>query len=260
MSLYLFSVTNEGKIIFTKASKKRKRPISSCPQPVPMPTLTLSQSKSIFISAYETAVNSGQSDKIRKYFMQYCDPNNYTMVFDLSVMTEYRANVYREMKGIETSMAYLDACIQSTPDSILIFWQKEVVRHPDGSKEIRTDCHYIGRRVYSVDILQDEESDIEHSQLQNALSGLMSLAGAGQEVLSSDLMDQGHTSAEESDGESRGGRWVPTDNTKILVVAENAAFKRGRRLAEEFVINQKAIMSWFISPDNFITKMKFVVI
>lgn len=254
-------MTNDGKIVFTKAVKKRKRS-NLCPQqPVPMPIpATVTQGKSIFISAYETAVNSGQSDKIRRYFLQYCDPLNYTMIFDLSAMTGHLAKIYREMKGVETSMAYLDACLQSTPDSILIFWQKEVVRHADGSKEIRTDCHYIGKRVYTVDIFQEDACDSEHLQLQSALSGLMSLASPGREVSSSELMDLGHTSAEESDGESVRGRFVATDDTKVLVVGENAAFRRGRRLAQEFVINQKAVMSWFISADNLVTQMKFVVI
>lgn len=236
------------KITCSKAVKKRKRNNGTT-----IPDLS---GRSVFVSAFEVAVNSGEEENLKRYAQQYCHPTNCVLHVDMSALSAVRCMPrFREIRGIDAIVSYLIATHDATPDSIALFWQKGVVKTDDGGKDIETDCHFIGKRIYDVEIVKDDSFDDEHSQLETAIFGLAALAGG-----SSSDSSIGNSRAISSE-ESTKNRCTVTslDSMQMLVAGENVHFRRGERLAHDIEINHKGTWSWHLDSQKKITRMKFVM-
>lgn len=231
------------KIICNKANRKRKRSVSA-----------EQSGRSIIVSAYEEAVNTGEEEPIRKYMEQYCNPTNCVMHIDMTALyPSSPVPIFREIRGIPAIVSYLHIGIQASPDLISLFWQKNVKKHEDGSRDIHCECHVVGKRVYDIEVVKDKSFDQHQEELETAISGLAALA-SGQvdqpppapSVLSSAAMLESPTV-------------TSVETMKMFVADGNVRFRRGSKLRQQVEINHAGTFVWSIDANNKITTMKFAM-
>lgn len=163
--------------------------------------------KSFFVTRLEDAINSGEPERIKKYFAHHCHPNVILQV-DLTATNFSSMNnnspvepVFREIRGINSIVSYFIAILQAIPDTIYLYWQMSH-RHNvtpsglalapglfpgnspspgEGYQVIDADCRIVGRRLYDIDVIiddtaEDEAFHEEQRRLESAISGLTSLS------------------------------------------------------------------------------------
>lgn len=199
------------------------------------------------MSAYEAAVNSGEEEPIRKFLHQFCVPL-CVMHIDMSALSaDPRVPLFRELRGLSTILSYLNMGLQAVPDSVSLFWQKGVTR-TDAGRDIEADCHFLGKKVFDIELVKDATFDSEQSQLETAISGLTALAGGGEAARANEVPEPVAQCSVTS-----------IDSIKMLVAGENVHFRIGSRLGREFEINHKGSFTWHLDGDGKVYRMKFLL-
>jgi hypothetical protein len=241
--------------------------------------------RSPYITAMEAAINSFEPDRIYKYFREFCNHDNCSLQID---MNEFSADeaipIFRDIRGVDSISSYFVATVQSMPDCIYLFWQKNVLKNPDGTKEVRAEFHSVAKRLYEINVLENEHV---HEDLESAIFGLAALAG-GQATVDPDTVicsefppyddasssassEERHSGLDCRQSEALGGSPVFALNSKgqrcklrnldsmnILVADTNVEFVIGARFPEPIDWNNKGTFTWTIDTDHKVTRMRFV--
>jgi hypothetical protein len=162
--------------------KKRKKAQNRYNPAHPTSSLPDSASRSIYVSAWEAAVNCSHPGKLKKYFEDYAaDPAKIIFQVDMTALSPDPKNIiiFREMKGVKTIISYLTVYMQVYPDVVTLYWQKGIKKLDHGGREIETDAHMVGTRVAEIDVVETlPPSDEDQQTLEEAVLGLASLSQA----------------------------------------------------------------------------------
>lgn len=222
-------------------------------------------SKIPILTNMEVAMNSGEADRIRKFFLENSQIDNIIFQTDMSIFSKsIDVPIFREFKGVNTITSYLVAMAQAIPDNIHLYTQRMLKSHSDGKKEIHGELHMIGRRLYEILVIEDKSVHDERSRLESAIAGLTSLASGNikndeksdSEDISIDAKLQSFTLPSASSTQEI----KLLDEMNILVAHGNVEFKRGNKLEQAYNSNQKFSFVFHLDSDNKIYRMRFIAI
>jgi hypothetical protein len=274
-----------------KKSQNRYNPIH------PTSSLPDSASRSIYVSAWEAAVNCSHPGKLKKYFEDYAaDPDKIIFQVDMTALSPDPKNIiiFREMKSVKTIISYLTTYIQVIPDVVTLYWQKGIKKLDHGGREIETDAHMIGTRVAEMDIVETlPPSDEEQQTLEEAVLGLASLSQAkhvntnnnnNTERMVSDESSSASSSLhvpmhEDSEDDSTTALTpivhermksllnqkktkvvkANLDSMMVLMANENIEFQKGKALPQQGPVSATGKFYFYLDSNKKVVKLKFVM-
>ena len=230
----------------------------------------MDSNRSPYISGLETAINSGEGDRIRKYFEEHCNMNNCNLQIDMSVLSkDPNVPIFRDIRGMASVVSYFQTTLLAIPDCIYLFWQKGAQRNPDNTCEYQAECHMVGKRIYEINVLEDSHHPMsDQSSIESAIVALTSLGAANQDIVAtvepgSVITRQFNTGGNSSTGsprvDSKGRKIKSLDSMNILVADGNVEFTTGNQLPHPVEINHKGIFTWVIDSNKKIIRLKFVL-
>ncbi len=275
---------NTNKIHTSKHNLSAASPAPTAPRPA-------------LISLQETALNSGESNRINKFFSTHCH-SDCVLTIDLNALSARHGLqgvcIYREIRGARGIASYFAATMQTIPDAITLYWPLKNMRLSDGGREIQAKTLMVGRQVYELDVVHDEEAHCEQDDLQWVVAGLTSLASAckqppqpqshdtrdTQEVStghspptatnappvidtsqtdheSTDSCSTSHVNGSEGSERKRSVRSLKSMN--ILVTEGSVEFLCGKPLEQSLNVNYGGVTTWTLDKDKKITKLHFVL-
>lgn len=263
----------------SSCSKKRKKQQGSSLTENGLPDMA---NRSPFVTGYELAINSFQPHKLRAYFEEHADVAMSLQVDMSALSPDSSLMIYREMKGRECVLSYLNVCNQVIPDAVQLFWQKNVRRLDDGSKEIETECRMIGTKFFDITVSEDSSYQQEQQILEEAIFGLTSLckshadssAGKSKATSATTLAfeassvssspsplpsseSSGKTTS--SEGESANKNHRSLDRINILIADDKVEFLVGDRLPAPQLMDLQGKFTWQVNSQKKITRMKFML-
>lgn len=251
--------------------------------------------RSPYITAMEAAINSGEPERIRKYFHDFCNPDSCSLQVDMNVFSsDGSIPIFRDIRGVNSIASYFVAYVQAMPDCIYLFWQKAVLKNPDGTKEIRGEHHSIAKRLYEINVLENEHV---HEDVESAIFGLAALASGKADLdpntvycstfppydeseandpavaspqQTNNNNNKNNTPSSSSTGtastvfayNSKGERCKVRnlDSMNILVADSNVEFALGGLLPEPVEWNNKCTLTWTVDTNHKVTKMRMTFV
>jgi hypothetical protein len=257
------------KILCSKAGKRRKKLCAASTSSVGD---IHGPGRSPYMTVMEAALNSGEPEKIRKYFQEFCTETNCSLQIDMSALSsDPSIPVFRDIRGVDSICSYFIASVQSMPDCIYLFWQKSVAKNSDGTKEIKGECHMEAKRLYEMLVLENEQV---HEDLESAIFGLAALAAGKQQLQPNTVYcrnfplsnEEGVNEAESNSNinttkliNSKGERCKvrSLDAMNILVADSNVEFSIGKPFNKPVEVNHKGCFTWLVDSNHKIIRMKF---
>ena len=220
------------------------------------------------MTVMEAALNSGEPEKIRKYFQDFCTGTNCSLQIDMSALsTDPSVPVFRDIRGVDSICSYFIASVQSMPDCIYLFWQKSVSKNNDGTKEVKGECHMEAKRLYEMLVLENENV---HEDLESAIFGLATLASGTAQLQPNTVYCSNfpviHDDAEEvttptwsinSKGQKCKVRCL--DAMNILVADSNVEFSIGKQFPQHVDVNHKGAFTWIVDGNHKVIRMKLAL-
>lgn len=223
------------------------------------------------MTVMEAALNSGEPDKIRKYFQDFCTEPNCSLQIDMSALSgDPSIPVFRDIRGVNSICSYFIATVQALPDCIYLFWQKSVTKNNDGTKEIKGECHMEAKRLYEILVLENENV---HEDLESAIFGLASLSSGKAELQPNTVYCSNFPKAKDEVNESNESstlQWSVNskgqrckvrslDTMNILVADSNVEFAIGRVFPTPVDVNNRGSFSWIVDSNHKVIRMKMTL-
>jgi hypothetical protein len=268
-------------------------PNQQCSQPVRSP----------YVSQFESALNSGEAERIRRYLSDHCnddcilqidltalstrsegfrDPSKQDADTESHGLKSNNTHIYREIRGNRAIASYFTAFFHAIPDNITLYYQSHNMTKQnadDGSQEIVANCHMIGKQVYGIDVVDDEETLSEQEKLALAVAGLTSLLGSdSSQSRMDDVCNHQSTLCASSTSTSTTSSIVPNESQcnsfaqgkrvtrslnemSILIASANNSveFILGKPYIEPVTVNHHGVFTWFIDRTKKIFKMRFIL-
>jgi hypothetical protein len=117
---------------------------------------------------FETIFNGCQKSVATKHFKNICTED--CALVSRSVNNPFGPN-YREIRGIESMVEYVDTALEAIPDCIFKITDSKFFRKPQNESVIIASYTTNGRMIYTLDTLNSE--DVE--DIDSAISGLQML-------------------------------------------------------------------------------------
>lgn len=227
----------------------------------------------------ETAMNSGETERITKFFMDHCHADCVVQL-DLSKLgARHGLFIYREIRGKHGIAAYFSTTMQAIPDAVTLYWQLKNEKLPDGQRELQAKTLTVGKQLYEVDVIDDEESHSEQENIELVVAGLTSLASA---CSSADAAAVPDTSASlgASPSQAVDSRFGGTGDAAAAAISQTAPRKRklrslndmnilvaqgsvdfqcGKPLQREINVSYTGLTTWTLNAEKKITKLHFVL-
>mmetsp|Transcript_62403 Transcript_62403/g.122759 ORF Transcript_62403/g.122759 Transcript_62403/m.122759 type:complete len:529 (+) Transcript_62403:3-1589(+) len=148
----------------TKFSRKKNRSENA--------HLPASDVRSNYHRILETIFNGCQKAEATKHFKSICSDD--CVMISRSVNNPFGPN-YRELRGIESMVEFVDTSLEAVPDCIFAITDSKFFRKPQNESMIISSYTVNGRMIYTVDRLESE--DVE--DIDSAISGLQMLYQGG---------------------------------------------------------------------------------
>lgn len=230
----------------------------------------------------ETALNSGETERITKFFTDHCHADCVVQL-DLSKLgARHGLFIYREIRGKHGIAAYFSTTMQAIPDAVTLYWQLKNEKLPDGQRELQAKTLMVGKQLYEVDVIDDEESHSEQENIELVVAGLTSLASAGSSADSGSASTPLETSASLADPSSpptndsrigstsgdassssqsstRKRKLRSLNDMNILVAQGSVDFQCGKPLQREINVSYTGLTTWTLNAEKKITKLHFVL-
>lgn len=226
-------------------------------------------------------MNSGETERITKFYLDHCHAD-CVMQLDLSKLgARHGLFIYREIRGKHGIAAYFSTTMQAIPDAVTLYWQLKNEKLPDGQRELQAKTLTVGKQLYEVDVIDDEESHSEQENIELVVAGLTSLASACSSAeasntaalpgASASLGDLSSSNANDSRsggaGDATSGSQSTTRKRKlrslndmnILVAQGSVDFQCGKPLQREINVSYTGITTWTLNAEKKITKLHFVL-
>lgn len=253
---------------------------SSLTAAVPALASSTDKVRSALISMQETAMNSGETERITKFFMDHCAADCVVQL-DLSKLgARHGLFIYREIRGKHGIAAYFSTTMQAIPDAVTLYWQLKNEKLPDGQRELQAKTLTVGKQLYEVDVIDDEESHSEQENIELVVAGLTSLASAcssadasGTAVVPDSSASLGASPSPANDsryggtGDATSSSQTTTRKRKlrslndmnILVAQGSVDFQCGKPLQREINVSYTGLTTWTLNAEKKITKLHFVL-
>lgn len=147
----------------------------------------------------------------------------------------------------------------------MLFWQTANTKLENGSRQFLAQFHMVGRQIYEMNVLDDEQSHSEQENLALAVAGLTSLISSTEPGYSSPSPPDSRTpesilTSSQKDVVIGGGRKTRSLNDMSLLLAQGTVeFERGEPLAQPVNVNYCGVYTWILDFENKITKMRFML-
>lgn len=130
--------------------------------------LPASDVRSNYHRIFETIFNGCQKAVATKHLKSMCTDDCVMVI--RSVNNPFGPN-YRELRGIESMVEYVDTALEAIPDCIFAITDSKFFRKPQNESIIISSYTTNGRMIYTIDTLNSE--DVE--DIDSAISGLQML-------------------------------------------------------------------------------------
>lgn len=147
--------------------------------------LPTSDVRSNYHRIFETIFNGCQKSIATKHFRNVCIED--CVLVSRSINNPFGPN-YREVRGIESMVEYVDTSLEAIPDCIFAILDTKFFRKPQAESMIISSYTVNGRIIYTIDSLDTE--DIE--DIDSAISGLQMLYQGGCGTGATDAVDAAH--------------------------------------------------------------------
>ena len=252
---------------------------SSLTAAVPALASSTDKVRSALISMQETAMNSGETERITKFFMDHCHADCVVQL-DLSKLgARHGLFIYREIRGKHGIAAYFSTTMQAIPDAVTLYWQLKNEKLPDGQRELQAKTLTVGKQLYEVDVIDDEESHSEQENIELVVAGLTSLASACSSADAAAVPDTSASlgaspsqpvdsrfggtgdaaAAAISQTAPRKRKLRSLNDMNILVAQGSVDFQCGKPLQREINVSYTGLTTWTLNAEKKITKLHFVL-